>query len=86
MGSRGLGSGGDQAMTIPFDIRVYVQGKPVEVESVSITCMGLKPYDSPCAKLEIKVNVPWALGGEPPKDYIGPKIKIRTRKGGENAE
>ena len=74
-------------MSVPFDIRVYVQGKPVEVESVSITCMGLQPSASPSNKLEIKINGPWALGGEPPKTYKGPKLKIRSSKGGnESAE
>jgi hypothetical protein len=69
----------------PFDIRVYVQGKPVEVSSVSITCSGLQVLSSPSSELDIKVVVPWALGGEPPKTYKGPKIKIRSRKGGNTS-
>ena len=72
-------------MSVPFDIRVYVQGKPVEVESVAITCMGLQPSASPSSKLEIKVHVPWALGGEPPKSYKGPKLKLRSSKGGNES-
>jgi hypothetical protein len=73
-------------MSVPFDIRVYVQGKPVEVESVAITCLGLQPSASPSSKLEIKVNVPWALGGEVPKDHNGPKLKLRTKKGVSDAQ
>jgi hypothetical protein len=68
---------------IPFDIRVYAQGKPIEVESVSIVC---SPHNMRTTTLEIKAKVPWAIGSEPPKDYVGPKIKVRTRKGGDDAK